>query len=120
MKHIGKMTPQVRHGSDAIQAGASALSPLCAQGFVSPAWFGAGLENVAGDPASHAAVGFLAWRRDELLWRAYAALSPRRAVSSQDHAAPAAVGIPLENVRDRARRPVAVAGELIARTTTFA
>ncbi len=42
---------------------------------------------MAGDPASHAAVGFLAWRRDELLWRAYAALSPRRAVSGQDDAA---------------------------------
>src|SRR5580704_1207869 len=142
------------HGPDTIQAGTSALSPLRAQGFISPDWFVAGLANVAGDPASHAAVGFLAWRRDELLRRAYADLSPRRAVSGQDDAAAdlrihleahlgarsvaspvpgphagsqhrrfvlrhlpgrrgraarASVGIPLEDVRDRAGRPVAVA-----------
>src|ERR1700722_2204983 len=149
-----QMTPYVRHGPDTIQAGASALSPLRAQGCVSPGWFGAGRANVAGDPASHAAVGFLAWRRDELLWRVDAALSPRRAVSGQDDAAAdlrihveahlgarsvaspvpgphagsrhrrfvlghlpgrrdraarASVGIPLEDVRDHAGRPVAVA-----------
>src|ERR1700676_5447275 len=142
------------HGPDTTQAGPSALSPLRAQGFVSPDWGGAGRANVAGDPASHAAVGFLAWRRGELLWSAYAALSPRRAVSGQDdaaadlrihveahlgargvaspvpgphaesrhrgfvlrhlprrrdRAAPASVGIPLEDVRAHAGRPVAVA-----------
>jgi len=87
--------PQVWNGQDTIRAGVAALSPLRAQSFVSPAWFWAGLENVAGNSSSHAAVGFLARRRDEFLWRTYAALIARGAVSGQDDA-PADLRVHLE------------------------